>query len=93
MNKSEKKRLQKEYLEQQKKQFLDSLPMPFAQFSQLFDYLDAQSEENNCAHNFDMTITFLKENKIPIDNVLDWLRNHGAGCDCEVLLNTEEYFE
>ena len=69
-----------------------SLPMPRQMFLQLFDYLNEQSETNECAHNFNMTNTFLKDKGVPVESVLQWLSNHGAGCDCEVIFNVEEYF-
>ena len=73
--------------------FLEALPMDRALFPQLFDYLDEQSEEYECQGDFAMTETFLKAHGVSAEPVLKWLRENGAGCDCEVLLNVEELFE
>jgi hypothetical protein len=93
MDRQEKKKLMKEWEEKQKKEFEDSLPIPKKIFQKLFDYLDEKSEESECNHNFDMTVKFLKENNCHVENVLEWLTEHGAGCDCEVLYNVEDFFE
>lgn len=93
MDKSEKKRLMQGYADRQKKEFENSLPMSRKLFGQLFDFLNEQSEANECAHNFNMTIEFLKKHECPIDSVLEWLMQNGAGCDCEVIFNVEEKFE
>lgn len=93
MNREEKKKLLGEYREKQRKEFEASLPMSRAQFQALFDDLNEQLEENECGHNFDRTIAFLKAQDGPVDAVLKWLGEHGAGCDCEVLCNVEEQFE
>lgn len=91
MDKATKKELLKQYAEQQREKFIASLPMPAEGFMALFDYLDASEEE--CMGDLRMTIAFLEENDYPVNEVVDWLRHNGAGCDCEVLLNVEEHFE
>lgn len=93
MDKAEKKRLAQEQRERQEKEFLASLPMPQAMFHRLFDYLNKQSEEKDCLHDFTLTTEFLQSNALPENAVLEWLGEHGAGCDCEVIFNVEEYFE
>jgi len=91
MDKARKKKLLKQYRDEQKAKFIASLPIPLEGFLALFDYLDALDEE--CEGDLRLTITFLEENHYPIDEVVDWLRHHGAGCDCEVLFNVEEQFD
>lgn len=91
MDKATKKALLKQYAEQQRAKFMASLPMPEEGFTALFDYLDASEEE--CKGDLRMTIAFLEENDYPVNEVVEWLRHNGAGCDCEVLLNVEEQFE
>lgn len=93
MDKARKKELLNSYKETQRKQFEAALPMSRELFQQLFDYLDEQFEESECRHNFDMTITFLEKNNCPVNTVLEWLNENGAGCDCEALFNVEEKFE
>lgn len=91
MDKATKKELLKQYASQQRAKFIASLPMPVEGFMELFDYLDASEEK--CMGDLRMTIAFLEENDYPVNEVVNWLRHNGAGCDCEVLLNVEEHFE
>jgi len=93
MDKSEKKKLQKEYKEKQKQAFYDSLPMSKELFQQLFDFLDEKlASDNPCSHNLSLTTGFLSNNNIPIESVISFLEEHGGYCDCEVLYNVEENF-
>ncbi len=93
MKKADRKEALKAYREAQKAKFEASLPMDRELFSQLFDYLDELSEDHECQDDFTMTAAFLKAHGVPAEQVLEWLRENGAGCDCEVLLNVEELFE
>lgn len=90
MDKAREKELLKQYAKKQREKFAASLPMPVEGFTALFDYLDDTEE---CEGDLRRTIAFLKENHYPADKVVDWLRQNGAGCDCEVLPNVEEQFE
>lgn len=91
MDKAQKKQRLKQLREAQRAAFWASLPMPAEDFAALFDHLDAQ--EQDCAGDLRETIAFLQQNHCPVEPVVEWLRQHGAGCDCEVLLNVEEQFE
>lgn len=90
MNKVKKKELLKQYKEEQRAKFIDSLPMSIEMFTALFDYLDEADEE--CKGDLRLTLQFLEEHQCPIEKVVEWLVHHGAGCDCEVLDNIEEQF-
>ena len=93
MDKSEKKRLQREYREKKKQAFYDSLPMSKELFSKLFDFLDEHMDDDvGCKHDLQLTSDFLNNNNIAIEPVLSFLREHGGYCDCEVLGNVEGKF-
>lgn len=90
MNKQERKALIAKYKEDQQKKFEASLPMTKNEFTKLFDYLDRHCSD--CKNDFTWTERYLSERKLPLKEVLEWLRDNGADCDCEVLLNVEEKF-
>ena len=46
-----------------------------------------------CNHDFSLTNEFLKDKNADIEMVIEFLRENGAGCDCEVIFNVEEKFE
>jgi len=93
MNKADKKKLMDEYKMAQEKEFEDSLPMERKLFYELFDFLNDKSETVECNHDFSLTKEFLKDKNIDIEQVLEFLEENGAGCDCEVIFNVEEKFE
>ena len=93
MNKEEKRRALAEYKRRQKEAFLASLPMPEVLFRELFEYLDRLLGEQGCQDDFRFTEGFLKAHDCDIDEILEWLEDHGAGCDCEILANIEEEFD
>ena len=35
------------------------------------------------------TTAFLTQNRLPVDTTIAWLHENGAGCDCEVIFNTD----
>lgn len=93
MNKEYKKKLIVEYKKVQEKEFEDSLPMERKLFYELFDFLNDKSETVECNHNFSLTKEFLKDKNKNIEKILTFLKENGAGCDCEVIFNVEEKFE
>lgn len=93
MNKDKRKAMKKQYKDEQKNKFIDSLPISRDIFHDLFDYLDERLSEEYCNHNLEMTEEFLKQRNIPIQEVEDWLIENGSGCDCEVLANVEDLFD
>lgn len=56
----------------------------------LLDYLD-DNLEVGCKHDYILTKLFCQENNIDFNRIVDWLREHGGYCDCEVLANVEEH--
>lgn len=92
MNKDEKRKALAEYKRRQKEAFLASLPMSEELFRKLFDYLDEQLGEADCQHDLRFTEAFLSDCDCDAGEVLEWLEDQGAGCDCEVLANIEEQF-
>ena len=74
-------------------EFEENLPMEKKLFYELFDYLNDKSETVECNHDFSLTNEFLKDKNADIEKVIEFLRENGAGCDCEVIFNVEEKFE
>lgn len=92
MDKLEKKKLINQYKLNQKQKFEESLPMEKSLFLELFDYLDEHLSEEDCSQEFTLTIQFLKNKNVDIEKVLEFLKENGGYCDCEVLDNVEEKF-
>lgn len=75
-------------------EFESSLPMSRDNFKKLFDHLDILLTDKNCDDTNNLTKTFLLQSDIEkVDEVLEWLADHGGYCDCEILANVEEEFE
>lgn len=64
------------------------LPISSEHLRELFDWLDRENPPP-CTHTFKETMEFLAPRNIPIAPTLQWLQANGAGCDCEVIYNTE----
>jgi len=92
--KQRKKELKRQWQLEQQRKFEESLPMSREQFTHLFDQLDGCLEEQGCNHTNTLTMNILDDMKVTNkEEVIEWLREHGGYCDCEVLWNVEEYFE
>ena len=92
MDKAARKKLKKDYAQQERAEFEKSLPMPRGLFEDLFDFLDENLGEAGCLETPALTIEFLEHNDIDCEPVLTWLAEHGGYCDCEILANVEEKF-
>lgn len=66
--------------------------MPADLFRELFDCLDERLAEEGCHDGLRMTEAFLDSHDCDTEAVLEWLKENGGGCDCEVLANAEEKF-
>jgi hypothetical protein len=69
-------------------EIIPGLPISNDQLKALFDYLD-QPNPMPCTHTFKETTEFLISNHLPVKETLHWLGENGAGCDCEVIFNTD----
>jgi Protein of unknown function (DUF2695) len=66
----------------------DLPPISRADLKALFDHLN-RPNPSPCTLTFKETMGFLKIRRLPIEQTLEWLRRNGAGCDCEVIFNTD----
>jgi hypothetical protein len=58
-------------------------PLVAQELNDLGEHLDGRT----CDGTLKRTIQFLRNRKLPVDEVVEWLKSHSAFCDCEVLLN------
>jgi hypothetical protein len=64
-------------------------PISHAEVRDLFEYLDHISATGyQCDHTYALTEKFLRTRNLPIQPMLIWLGENGAGCDCEIMFNT-----
>lgn len=76
----------------QEREFVETLPFPQQHFNQLFDHLGSELNHEKCRHDFRLTSAFLRQLEINFEKHIDFFAHHGAGCDCEVLLNLADLF-
>jgi Protein of unknown function (DUF2695) len=69
-----------------------SLPVVPDEIRKLFNFVDERLSGADCDGSLGHTLTFLRQNHLPVDPVVTWLKSAGAHCDCEVLANAEEKF-
>jgi hypothetical protein len=66
-------------------EFLDSLPAGQFDFEDLFDFLEAKLEREECNHSLRFAMQFMMENRMNFARVSSWLQENGGFCDCKVL--------
>ena len=66
----------------------DLPPLSRDELKGLFDYLGRPNPEP-CTHTFTETSIFLVSQELPLEPTIKWLQFNGAGCDCEVIFNTD----
>lgn len=92
MDKSRKKELLKQVKKQEKQKFIESLPFSEEIFEELFDYLDETLGDYGCDDTLKYTEKFITVNDLPLEESIEWLKENGGYCDCEVLANIEDLF-
>ena len=92
MDKKAKKAFRKEFEENEKKAFIDSLPMKETDFPPLFDFLDNELSANECQEDFSSLKKYCEKENLNFDALSEWFKKHGGYCDCEIIANVEELF-
>lgn len=70
------------------------LPVARDVLRELFEHLDRVSMSGYaCNHKFSLTEKFLRARNLPVEEMLDWLGENGAGCDCEIMFNVAPQWE
>ena len=92
--KERRKEIMNELRKKADEEFESSLPMSSDLFKKLFDHLDEELSDKDCDNSLQLTERFLISNNLAnIDLIINWIEEHGGGCDCEVLANIEDSFE
>lgn len=90
MDKKRKRELVKQFKNDEKNEFINSLPFSTEIFKELFNYIDKVLESNGCDDTLKYTKKFLENNNLPVKESIEWLEKNGGYCDCEVLFNIED---
>lgn len=94
MDKQKFKSIKSKLKEQEKQDFLASLPMEETLFVKLFHFLDEKLQKQACKHTPQNAFAFLAKHKVKKPyQVIDWLADNGGHCDCEILYNVTELFD
>ena len=70
---------------------LKNCPISNNQLCDLFNYLNRPNPPE-CSRRLRETHEYLKTRSLPIERTLKWLNANGAGCDCEVIMNTAQAY-
>ena len=93
IEKNERKSLKQMYKAKEQEQISAALPVSVDVLKDLFDWLDKTAEKQVCDNTLSQTLIFLEKNDLKKDELIDWLKERGGYCDCEVLANVAEHFE
>jgi hypothetical protein len=72
---------------------LVNLPFDKSIFEDMFKYLEKDLMINPCKMDYSSTQAFLESKGLNTEKNLEFLKNHHAHCDCEVLMNVSQIFE
>lgn len=90
MDKRRKKELLKNFKNDEKSEFRESIPFSIEIFKELFNYIDTELGSYGCDDTLKYTKKFLENNNLPWKKIIEWLEENGGYCDCEVLANIED---
>jgi len=66
-----------------------ALPASKDQLEALFDWVD-EHLESGCDHGLRQTVEFIRANGLDEQLTVEWLRDYGGYCDCEVVMNVQD---
>jgi hypothetical protein len=69
--------------------FENAAPLLLPQLKDLLSHLNSKT---HCDHTFSDTRLFAEQHHIDVAQLLPWLKDHGAHCDCEVVYNVYDEF-
>ena len=93
VNKRRKSELKKAAREAERSSFLNRMPVSPVAALALFNAVDEALQEHGCSSDFRLTQAYADEAGIVSASMLAWLKEAGAGCDCEVIANVEPAVE
>ena len=93
MDKNEKKQMRQQWRDQQRSDARAKFPLPPSDLKSLFDQLDTDLSQADCDHTRRFTKAWLESRGHDVTAVFVWLDDNGGFCDCEVLANSEQYFD
>ena len=86
MNEDDKKKLKSQYKKNEQEKLRASIPLEIDQLKALLSHLNRE-DAPECDHTLKETSEFLRSHHLDPDTIVPWLREHGGGCDCEVIYN------
>jgi hypothetical protein len=87
------RREKKQWQAQQRASARAAFPLSDADLSAMFEELDDQLERDPCDHTLRFTMRWLASSGHASGPVVDWLRDNGGYCDCEVVANVCDHWE
>ena len=88
----DKKAMKKAYKEKELKEFKESLPMKETDFLPLFDFLDHELGQTECAGDLSLLQKYCVKENLDYPSLKEWFKKYGGFCDCEILANVEDQF-
>ena len=93
MDEKDRKKKLREWRAQQRRVTGSRFPLPEAELEALFDALDSELSSRACSHTLKFCRTWLAARGHAVEIVIEWLKDNGGYCDCEVLMNVEPRFD
>ncbi len=93
MDKARKNELKKQVRLAERQRWLDAMPVSVVQFEALLNGLDNCLDETPCNHDHSLTEKCCSELGFDPIPLVNWAKENGGYCDCELLANLEDPFE
>ena len=93
MDAKRRKELLAQFKKKETEKLLSGLEVDVERIKELMNHLDDHLSQNGCDHTLNKSQAFLEANNLPIESTLNWFRENGGYCDCEVLANIEDKIE
>jgi hypothetical protein len=85
--KERRKKLVRAIVEEKRMHALAELPIAKQDLADLFYWVGERFDAYGCDRTLKYTLDFIESKRLPEEKLVEWLREYGGGCDCEVMAN------
>ena len=99
MDKNERQAIKRQIKERERQAFLAAMPLAVDEVRHLFDFVAdnigpiGPDLSSSCDHSLRFAKEWCERNNLDDSVILEWLRENGGFCDCEILWNVDERLE
>lgn len=71
----------------------NAFPLPSESLQSLFAHVRRAVDDDGCDHTLKATEAWIAQHAVAREPVIEWLKENGGYCDCEVVANAADHWQ